>query len=411
MLETLFFVSGIFFGALFLYAVLSKSIKNLENMLLTEKIKSEEQNKELMSLTAQNATLASEAEHAKKYAEKMKDEFKLLAAEAMAKSEEQNKNSVELTLKPLKEQLESFRKKVDDTYNAESAERKHLSIAVTELKEQNQKLSNEANALVNALKNRSKTQGMWGEMVLEGILSASGLRKGEEYTLQGSHTDEEGGRIIPDAIINMPENKKIIVDSKVTLVSYLDYCDADSEEARIAAAKALLSSVKKHIDGLSAKRYQDIDNAFEYVFMFIPLEGAYMTAIAEDKSLFEYALKKNIALVTASSLMTTLKTVYMIWRSERQNANAALIAEEAGKVYDKMHGFLIEFDKIAVNLERAQKSYTEARKLLSTGRGAALVRLEKLKDMGAKTAKSIEEHIDFVDAETVDGEDLSETTI
>lgn len=387
----IFILFGLLAGlgiALFVYTGSNKKIDTLQNALL--------------SLSTENATLRSEAQHAKEYAAKMKDEFKALAAEAMAKQEEQNKNSVELTLKPLKEQLESFRKKVDDTYNAESAERKHLSIAVKELKEQNQKLGNEALALTNALKSRSKTQGMWGEMVLESILNASGLRKDIEYTLQGGHTDEEGGRIIPDAIVNMPDNKKIIIDSKVTLLSYMDYCEADTDEARAVAAKALLASIKKHIDGLSAKRYQDIDNAFEYVFMFIPLEGAYMTAIAEDKGLFEYALGKSVALTTASSLMTTLKTVYMIWRSERQNANAALIAKEAGAVYDKMHGFLTEFDKIAVNIERAQKSYTEARKLLATGRGAALARLEKLKEMGAKTAKSIEEHIDFVDVETSD---------
>lgn len=387
----IFILFGLLAGlgiALFVYTGSNKKIDTLQNALL--------------SLSTENATLRSEAQHAKEYAAKMKDEFKALAAEAMAKQEEQNKNSVELTLKPLKEQLESFRKKVDDTYNAESAERKHLSIAVKELKEQNQKLGSEALALTNALKSRSKTQGMWGEMVLESILNASGLRKDIEYTLQGGHTDEEGGRIIPDAIVNMPDNKKIIIDSKVTLLSYMDYCEADTDEARAVAAKALLASIKKHIDGLSAKRYQDIDNAFEYVFMFIPLEGAYMTAIAEDKGLFEYALGKSVALTTASSLMTTLKTVYMIWRSERQNANAALIAKEAGAVYDKMHGFLTEFDKIAVNIERAQKSYTEARKLLATGRGAALARLEKLKEMGAKTAKSIEEHIDFVDVETSD---------
>lgn len=412
MLEALFFVFGLLLGAALMHILNAKSSKNIETILNNERQKNSELNERLMSLTAQNAALISEAEHAKEYTKKMRDEFKLLAAEAMAKTEEQNKNSVEMTLKPLKEQLESFRKKVDDTYNAESAERKHLSMLVMELKEQNKKLGDEANALVNALKNRSKTQGVWGEMVLENILSSSGLRVGEEYTLQGGYTGEGGERIIPDAIVKMPDNKKIIIDSKVTLVSYLDYCEAQTEEARAAAAKALLASIKRHIDGLSAKRYQEIDNAFEYVFMFIPLEGAYMTAISEEKTLFEYALKKNVALVTASSLMTTLKTVYMIWRSERQNQNAALIAKEAGAVYDKMHSFLQEFDKIAVNIERAQKSYTEARKLLATGKGAALARLEKLKDMGAKTAKSIEEHIDFqgdcsdalfVDVETVDG--------
>lgn len=387
----IFTILGILTGlgvALYVYASSNKKIDSLQNTLLT--------------LSTENAALKSEIEHSKQYAAKMKDEFKLLAAETLAKQEEQNKNSVELTLKPLKEQLESFRKKVDDTYNAESAERKHLSIVVKELKDQNQKLGAEASALTNALKSRSKTQGIWGETVLENILSASGLRKGEDYTLQSGHTDDEGGRIIPDAIVNIPDNKKIIIDSKVTLLSYMDYCEAETDEARSLAAKALLSSVKKHIDGLSAKRYQDIDGAFEYVFMFIPLEGAYLTAISEDRSLFEYAISKNVALVTASSLMTTLKTVQMIWRYERQNQNAALIAKEAGAVYDKMHGFLTEFDKIAVNLDRAQKSYTEARKLLATGRGAALARLEKLKDMGAKTAKSIEEHIDFVDVETSD---------
>ncbi len=387
----IFILFGLLLGlvvALFVYVNSNKKIDALQNALL--------------SLSTENATLKSEVQHAKEYAAKMKDEFKALATEVMAKQEEQNKNSVELTLKPLKEQLESFRKKVDDTYNAESTERKHLSIVIKELKEQNKKLGDEANALVNALKSRSKTQGMWGEMVLENILSASGLRKDIEYTLQSGHTNEEGERIIPDAIINMPDNKKIIIDSKVTLLSYIDYCEANTDEARAIAAKALLTSIKNHIDTLSKKRYQDIDNAFEYIFMFIPLEGAYMTAIAEDKGLFEYALGKNVALTTASSLMTTLKTVHMIWRYERQNQNAALIAKEAGAVYDKMHGFLVEFDKINSNLEKAQKSYMEARKLLSTGRGAALLKLEKLKEMGAKTTKSIEEHIDFVDIEPIE---------
>lgn len=223
--------------------------------------------------------------------------------------------------------------------------------------------------------------------------------------IQSGHTDDEGGRIIPDAIVNIPDNKKIIIDSKVTLLSYMDYCEAESDEARSAAAKALLTSIKKHIDGLAAKRYQDIDGAFEYVFMFIPLEGAYLTAISEDRSLFEYAISKNVALVTASSLMTTLKTVQMIWRYERQNQNAAAIAKEAGAVYDKIAGFLTEFEKINTNLKRASDSYENARKLLATGRGAALARLEKLKDMGAKTQKSIEEYIEFVDIETAENED------
>ncbi len=386
----IFTILGILAGlsaAVYVYTSSNKKIDSLQNALL--------------ALSTENATLKSEIEHSKQYAAKMKDEFKLLAAETMAKQEEQNKNSVELTLKPLKEQLESFRKKVDDTYNAESADRKHLSIVVKELKEQNQKLGAEASALTNALKSRSKTQGIWGETVLENILSASGLRKGEDYTLQSGHTDDEGGRIIPDAIVNIPDNKKIIIDSKVTLLSYMDYCEAETDEARSAAAKALLSSVKKHIDGLAAKRYQDIDGAFEYVFMFIPLEGAYLTAISEDRGLFEYAISKNVALVTASSLMTTLKTVQMIWRYERQNQNAAAIAKEAGAVYDKIAGFLAEFEKINTNLKRASDSYENARKLLATGRGAALARLEKLKDMGAKTGKSIEEYIEYADIEEI----------
>ncbi len=397
-----FIIVGIIAGFGTAYIFWQKSIANMHSLIDAEKAKNKKQNKKILELTAQNATLSSEAEHAKEYVAKMKEEFKLLAAEAMAKQEEQNKNAVELTLKPLKEQLESFRKKVDDTYNAESAERKHLSIMIKELKEQNQKLGAEALALTNALKSRSKTQGIWGEMVLESILGASGLRKGIEYTLQSGHTDEEGGRIIPDAIVNMPDGKKIIIDSKVTLLSYMDYCEADTDETRGIAAKAMLASIKKHIDGLAAKRYQEIDGAFEYVFMFIPLEGAYMTAITEDKGLFEYALSKNVALTTASSLMTTLKTVYMIWRSERQNQNAALIAKEAEAVYDKMAGFLTEFEKINTNLKRASDSYENARKLLVTGRGAALARLEKLKEMGAKTQKSIEEHIEYVEVERLE---------
>lgn len=371
--------------------------------------KNEDLSAKLFELASQNAALSSEAKHAKEYAEKMNIEFKVLAHEALEKTGEQNINAVDSTLRPLKEQLESFRKKVDDTYNNESSERKHLTIAVKELKEQNQKLTDEANALVEALKSRSKTRGIWGEMVLEGILTASGLRAGEEYTLQYNAVSEDGEKIIPDVMINMPDGKKIIVDSKVTLIPYLDYCEAGTDEGKAMASRNLVAAIKKHIDSLSQKRYQEINNAFDYVFMFIPLEGAYMTATTDDKELFEYALRKNVALVTASSLMTTLKTVYMIWRSERQNQNAALIAKEAGAIYDKMASFLAEFDKISLNIDRTQKSYMEARKLLATGKGCALVRLEKLKDMGARTQKSLEDQIEFVDAETIEDEEPFET--
>ena len=394
-----------FLGAFFSLKKISENQKNLYREILEKEIEKnktlEKQKEDLQNLLtkhiAQNGAMESELKSAKEYSQKIKEEFRLIALETMQKTASQNKYGVEETLKPLKEQLESFRKKIDEAYIAESTDRKLLAGGIKELNEQNIKLAKEASNLADALKNKKKTQGLWGEMVLEGVLSSSGLREGEEYILQTGERNDDGERIIPDAVINLPDGKKIVIDSKVTLNSYLDYSEADDEEAKAAALKSMLTAMKKHIDTLGAKKYTDIKNAFEYVFMFVPVEGAYLLAISEDRGLFEGALKKGVVLITASSLMTTLKTVYMIWRSERQNQNAQQIAKEAGAVYDKMFTFLAEFEKISANIERAQKSYDEAKKLLVHGTGAAIGRLQRLKELGAVTQKNMDDKIEFVD--------------
>ena len=255
----------------------------------------------------------------------------------------------------------------------------------------NIKISEEAQNLTKALKGDNKQQGNWGELILEKILEGSELVKDQEYQTQVNDNNDDGKRIQPDVVVFLPEDKHLIIDSKVSLTAYEKYVNAEHVEEQEAALKEHLSSFKAHIKGLSEKKYQNAQslNSPDFILMFIPIESSFGIAIREDISLFNYAWDRKIVMVSPSTLLATLKTVASIWKQEKQNKNVLLIADESGKLYDKFVGFLEELESIETNFKRVHNQLDEAKKKLSTGRGNIIGKVEKLKNLGAKANKQI----------------------
>ena len=260
----------------------------------------------------------------------------------------------------------SFRKQVDDTYQSEARERFALKQEVGRLAELNLRMSNDTKALTNALRGESKTQGDWGELVLETILENSGLRKGEEYLVQDSHTLTDGSRLQPDVVIRLPESKHLVIDSKVSITAYTNYVQADDDQARELALNQHIASLKQHIQGLSAKNYQDLYGlgSIDFVLMFIPVEPAFLAAMRHAPDLYQDALKKNIVIVCPSTLLATVRTVAHLWRQEQQNRNAQEIARQCATLYDKFVGFVEDLDKIGQKLDQAQEAQEQNQSLL-----------------------------------------------
>ncbi len=304
----------------------------------------------------------------------------------------QNKTNIGEILNPLKEQLSEFKKKVEDVYDKESRDRVSLLQEIVSLKELNTKMSTDALNLTRALKGDNKAQGNWGEMVLEKVLEASGLQKGREYETQGSFANDEGKRLRPDVVVHLPDNKQVVIDSKVSLVAWERFC-SDTDEMQEANLKQHIESLKQHIKELSAKDYANLYgiNTPDYVLMFIPIEPAFLKALEVDSSLFGNAFDKNIMLVCPSTLLVTLKTIHNIWRYEHQNRNAMEIAKQAGSLHDQFVLFLDSIDDIGDKLGKAQEAYDTARKRLKTGRGNLVRRVEQLEVLGAKAKKALPE--------------------
>jgi DNA recombination protein RmuC len=321
----------------------------------------------------------------------MKLEFENLANKLF--DENQKKSNLNLTqvLTSFKDQLESFGKRANDIYNEETKQRSSLLTEINTLKDLNTKISSDAVNLTKALKGDNKTQGDWGEMILESILDQTGLREGKEYVTQDSYTDEEGRKLRPDVVIHLPSNKDIIIDSKVSLNSYLSYTKAELPEDKKLACKELLKSLTTHIKGLSAKKYEDIQgvNTLDFVLMFIPIEGAFLLASSEEHDLFKMAFEHNIMLVSPSTLFVTLRTIENIWRNEHQNENAQLISKKAADLYDKFAGFVSDIEDIGININRTQKSYDSAFNKLSIGKGNLIRRSEEFIELGIKPKKQI----------------------
>lgn len=324
-----------------------------------------------------------------------KTEFENLANTILEKKSEKlsekTKENIDAVLNPLKEQITKFEKKVGDTYTDESRERFALKKEVERLIGLNEQITLDAKALTLALKGDSKTQGDWGEMILEKILEASGLREGHEYSLQKTHMNEDGDRLRPDVIINLPDAKHIIVDSKVSLTAYELHCRTEQADEKSVAINAHLKSLHKHVDDLAEKHYARIKGVHspEFVFLFVPIEPAYLVAMQADPELSTKAWRKGVAIVTATTLLTSLKTVGHIWRLENQNKNALQIASEGAKLYDKFVGFVDEFEKIGKTFENGQTLYVSAMGKLKEGPGNVFRKMELLRELGAAPTKQI----------------------
>lgn len=334
----------------------------------------------------------------------LSQEFKLVAHEALqAQTEalqkqmkEANSAQLSVILAPFREKLDLFGQRVQDTHEKGQRERIELKTEVTKLVEQNEKLKNEANQLTKALRGDVKMQGNWGEMVLERLLERTGLTKGQEYSVQESVTTEDGKRYQPDVVLHLPENKHIIVDSKVSLVVYERFVNADTPEDQAVALKEHITSIKNHIRGLSEKNYQNLYGvSLDFVILFVPIEGAYSVALQAEPSLYQEAFDKNIALVSATSLWSTLRTVGTLWRQERQNANVQEIIRQASDLYDKFVGFSEELIKVGSQMDTAKRSYENSMKMLVEGKGNLVRRTENLRVLGLKNSKTV--HPNLVD--------------
>lgn len=328
--------------------------------------------------------------------EKFSTEFKNLANEILEektkKFTELNKTNLDEILKPLGDRIKDFEKKVDETYDKESQQRYSLKIEIKNLIEQTQTVSKEASNLTKALKGEAKTQGNWGEMILENILEKSGLVKNREYFVQQSFAkeDSEKGRLQPDIVVTLPGNRNVVIDSKVSLVAYDRYCSFDNKEEQDLALKEHVRSIKSHIDSLSSKKYPDIQiETLDFVMMFIPIEPAYLYAIQYDTSLWNYAYDKRILLISPTNLIAVLKMAANLWRQEYQGRNASEIAKKSGELYDKFVGLIDDLIEIGKRLEGAKSYYDESMKKLYSGRGNLVKRAEDIKELGAKTTKSI----------------------
>lgn len=310
------------------------------------------------------------------------------------KLKEQNQESLQHLLNPLKDRLQAFEQKVEDTYQKEARERHSLKNEVEQLHKLNMEMSEEARNLTRALKGDSKTQGNWGEVILSRVLESSGLREGKEFVVQGKEMDLQsinGRRLQPDVIINLPDAKHLIVDAKVSLTAYERFVDAEPEYKAIQM-KQHLDSMQKHIKELSEKHYSGLEalNSPDFVLMFMPIEPAFSIAIHEKPDLFTFAWERKIVLVSPSTLLATLKTVASIWQIDQQNANAKEIARQGGALYDKFVLFVEEMEKVGKSIDKASDSYHQAMQRLSQGRGNLISRAEKLQELGAKTQKQLE---------------------
>jgi DNA recombination protein RmuC len=327
--------------------------------------------------------------------------------EKSKKFTEQNKTQLDDVLKPLGEKIKDFEKKVNDVYVSDTKERATLKEQLNQLQLLNQQMSKDAQNLARALKGENKTQGNWGEFILSSVLEKSGLQKDREYRTQASYTGGDGDRLQPDVIIDLPDGKHLVVDSKVSLNGYERFISAETDEDRVLALKEHVLSLRRHIKDLSEKKYQDIYqlNSLDFVLLFMPVEPAFAAAVQADPELFNDAFAKNIVIVSPSTLLATLRTVANIWRQEFQNRNVLKIAEEAGAMYDKFASFTESMLEMGRRLDSSRDFYQEAMKRLSTGPGNVVKRIENLKKLGLKVSKQVSPKL----VERADEADVSHT--
>jgi len=330
---------------------------------------------------------------------KLGSEFKLLANQIFEEKgkafSEQNRQGLDDILKPVREQLGEFRKRVDEVHVKDAEGRASLSRHLEQLEKLNRQMSEDAVGLTQALKGESKAQGNWGEMILERILETSGLREGHEFAREQSFNTEDGRRLRPDVVIYMPGDKQVIIDSKVSLTDYERIVSAADDISRKAALAAHLRSLKSHIQGLAGKRYDHLPNVNtpDYVLMFVPIEAAYLMAIEADAGIFESAFAQRVAVVTPSTLYATLKLIEQLWRYERQSENVVRLIDRAGKLHDKMAGFIESFEEVGDRIGQAQKAYDTSLNRIKTGPGNVVSQIATLGKLAGKTQKELPKHL------------------
>jgi len=355
---------------------------------------------------AQRDRLNEQQEYIDKLQQQFKTEFENIAnkllEEKSNKFTEQNHKQLDIILSPFKEKLKDFEEKVEKAYKAESDERNTLKGEIKNLVELNKVMSAEAQNLTKALKGDAKKQGNWGEVVLERVLERSGLVRDREYRVQASLSGQDGNRLQPDVIIDLPDNKHLIVDSKVSLVAYERLVNCESDEERVVFAKAHVESIKNHVKDLSSKNYHDLYqiNSPDFVLLFVPIESSFSMAVQSEQDLFDFAWERRVVIVSPSTLLATLTTVASIWKQERQNKNVMEIARLSGAMYDKFEGFVKDLEGVGKTLRQSQNSYEDAMKKLTSGNGNLMVTAEKIKKLGAKASKQIDQK--FIDEESLD---------
>lgn len=325
--------------------------------------------------------------------EKLKKDFSLLAnaildekTQKFTESQEKEMNSL---LEPLKNNLSEFKLQVEKTYKTENDDRISLREQVKHMMTLNETMSKETKSLTAALSGNTKKQGDWGERVLESILEYSGLQKGIHYFTQETSNNEEGGKMRPDVLVKYPDNRAIVIDSKVSLSHYDQLCREENPDTQVLLVKSLLQSLRNHIDGLSSKNYTNVTNSLDMVIMFMPVEAAYITALQNDPDLQQYAYRKNVLLISPANLLMAMKLIYDMWNRDSINKNAEAVAEKAGKLYDKLVGFVENFEKIGKAIGSLQNVYSESHKQLVTGRGNVIIQAEQMKQLKIKSTKAL----------------------
>ena len=331
--------------------------------------------------------------------EKFTKEFENLANkildEKSNKFTEQNKENMKNILSPLQDKIQLFEKKVEDTHKESIDYHAALRQQIVGLQQMNLQMSKETLNLTKALKGDSKMQGNWGELILERVLEKSGLEKDREYFVQQSHTTSEGSRVFPDVVINLPDGKKMIVDSKVSLTAYEKYINEEDDNLKAGFLKEHIQSIKRHVEQLGDKNYHDLYQieSPDFVLLFIPMEPAFALALNDDTTLYNKAFEKNIVIVTPSTLLATLRTIDSMWTNQKQQENAFEIARQAGALYDKFEGFVADLIKIGKKIDESKVEYGAAMNKLVDGKGNLIVSVEKLKKMGAKAKKALPENV------------------
>ncbi|MCC5941086.1 MAG: DNA recombination protein RmuC [Balneolaceae bacterium] len=378
---------------------LTTTLSESQSKLESEGLRAAEAEKELTLKTADLNHLKERLNEQKQDLEKLQEQFRLefknlaneILEEKSRKFTEQNREKLDQILKPLGEKISEFQKRVEETHREDLKGRSALDQHLKMLQEMNQKMSDEAKNLTKALKGDTKQQGNWGEVILQRILEKSGLRKGFEYTTQESSTSDDGRRLQPDVIVSLPDEKKLIIDSKVSLTAYERYSSSDDTDEMLKLLKQHITSMRGHVKGLSSKNYEQIHgtNSPDFVLMFIPIEPAFSIAMQNDPELYNEAFERNIIIVSPTTLLATLATIENVWKQEYQNRNAMDIARRGGLLYDKFVGFVENLKDVGKRIRQTEQAYDSAMSQLSEGAGNLVGQAEKLRELGASASKKL----------------------